>query len=200
MGKERKEERTYHESTARSCHPVGEANLLKIWEFSRCKVSRSKVKIHLLGRFRHAGERDDGDAASIVGESGVHRDIVKGDRRSSEWLTLAISVCGTTQEVVGRIAGATLEILLLPTSHLLGAEEGVVTTARRLIMENLFPIVKYQSRCRCSSWWVVAVADVVAVTFVVCVCCCCCCCSLRLFTCCSKCVFMVLRERKRFVT
>ena len=121
MGKERKEERTYEESTVRSCHPVGEANLRKIWEFSR-----SKVKIHLLGRGSDAWERGDGDVSrNAVGKTAdVTRDIVKGDRRSSEWLTLAISVCGTTQEVVGRIAGATLEILLLPTSHLLGAEEG----------------------------------------------------------------------------
>ena len=121
----KEEERTYTKQivrVSRSCHPVGEANLLKIWQFSR---SRRK-KIHLLGRGSDAWERGDGDVGRIVAEniSDVIRDIVKGDRRSSEWLTLAISVCGTTQEVVGRIAGATLEILLLPTSHLLGAEEG----------------------------------------------------------------------------
>ena len=38
----KEEERTYNELIVRSCHPVGEANLRKIWEFSR-----SKVKIHL---------------------------------------------------------------------------------------------------------------------------------------------------------
>ena len=60
----KEEERTYNELIVRSCHPVGEANLLKIWEFSRCKV-----KIDTLGRGSDAWERGDGDVGRIAAEN-----------------------------------------------------------------------------------------------------------------------------------
>ena len=48
----KEEERTYSEFPRRSCHPVGEANLRKIWESS----SKFKVKIDTLGRGSDAWE------------------------------------------------------------------------------------------------------------------------------------------------
>ena len=91
MGKERKEERTYIEKTVRSCHPVGEANLRKIWDFSR-----SKVKIDTLGRGSDAWERGDGDVSKNGRIVDVTCDPAEGDRLSSEWLGVARGILGTT--------------------------------------------------------------------------------------------------------